>query len=177
MLSKKSFGIAGAAMLGTVALLGTNAANAAIDLDADDKSATITYAKETLLKTNAGTVEGEVDGKTYYVVSDTGADGSDDLNVTGMVGVGGPAGSTVIIEFVFDNMVLTDTAPTLSIAGFQRRANDVVHRAGGEEGEDTISFIATRDQRQPKRGAVGNFGYRGDRLVARWCRVGHHECE
>jgi hypothetical protein len=126
-------------MLGTVALLGTNAAYA-IDLDTDDKSATITYAKETLLKTNAGTVEGEVDGKTYYVVHDT---VDQILNVTGMVGVGGPAGSTVIIEFVFDNMVLTDTAPTLSIADFA--ANDVVHRAGGEEGENTISFIATRD--------------------------------
>ena len=64
MLSNKSFGIAGAAMLGTVALLGTNAAYAVINLDEMDKSdPAVTYAMETI----TASVEGE-DGGTYYTV-------------------------------------------------------------------------------------------------------------
>ena len=49
MLSNKFGGIAGAAMLGTAALLGTNAANAVIDLEATTKDEpVVTFAMENL---------------------------------------------------------------------------------------------------------------------------------
>ena len=65
MLSNKPIGIAGAAILGTVALLGTNAANAVINLDETatmKSSAAVIYAKETILESH------QVDETTYYVV-------------------------------------------------------------------------------------------------------------
>ena len=63
MSSRKPFGVVGAAMLGIVALLGTNAANAVLNLDTDTGG--VTYAKETLTVTGSVTVAGE----TYYMVS------------------------------------------------------------------------------------------------------------
>ena len=64
MLSRKPLGVTGATMLGIMAVLGANTANAVINLDATDKSsAAVTYAKETI----AATVEGN-DGATYYRV-------------------------------------------------------------------------------------------------------------
>ena len=47
MYIRNSFGAAGTAMLGIMALLGTNAANAVIDLD-DDSTGGVTYAQETI---------------------------------------------------------------------------------------------------------------------------------
>ena len=61
MLSKKSMGIAGAAMLGTAALLGTNAAYA---IKADGGDEAVTYAMESVVKTGAL----EEDGTMYYLL-------------------------------------------------------------------------------------------------------------
>ena len=138
MLSKTPFRIAGAAMLGTVALLGTNAANALIDLDSDSKSsAAATYAMETITSTVAGE-----DGNTYYVVSGA----ADSLDVKGEVGVGGTANSVLIMELVFDGMVFTDTSsPTLRIGGRDCSGGELAtKRGGGGKGEGRISFIFTR---------------------------------
>ena len=83
MLGKKVF----AAMLATVlgaSLFGANAANAALNLSADDESSAVaTYATETL------TLRPSKISDDYYVgrlLSETTAN----LNVTGMVGLGGP---------------------------------------------------------------------------------------
>ena len=96
MLSKKSFGIAGAAMLGTVALLGTNAANAVIDLD-DEDDATVTFAQETVTET-VGT------GGMYYMVSDTaGADGA--LNVQNQAGLGATQDTELVVTYMLEGMV------------------------------------------------------------------------
>ena len=62
MLSRKPLGVVGAAMLGIMALLGTNAANAVIDLDGDDTDG-VTFAQETITSSLQGK-----DGTTYYVV-------------------------------------------------------------------------------------------------------------
>lgn len=100
MLSKKSFGIAGAAMLGTVALLGTNAANAAMNLDADEADGyTATFAQETV-------TEATDDAMMYYKVSDT--DGGDDsaaLDVMSAVGVGAAQDETLIVTYTLTGMV------------------------------------------------------------------------
>jgi hypothetical protein len=139
MLSKKSFGIAGAAMLGTAALLGTNAANAVIMLDAEDKSGRVTYAKETLLNSSDRTVT--VDDETYYVV-----DGGDDaLDVSAMVGIGGTTGSNLIIRFDFENMVMTDDSdPMLTVATATGGSpQDATLRSGGE-GMAHVTFIVER---------------------------------
>ena len=142
MLSKKSFGIAGAAMLGTVALLGTNAAYAVIDLDAEDKSdPAATYAKETII----ASVKGE-DDRTYYRV-DSNTDGV--LNVEGEVGVGGTVDSVLIIQYVLEGMVFTKTsAPAMQIGSTNCNSaspsgDEATKRGGGDEGENTVSFIFT----------------------------------
>ena len=148
MLSNKFGVIAGAAMLGTAALLGTNAANALIDLNAPNKDAAAhTYAQETITATVVGD-----DGMIYYKLS--GGDTSTTLrplNVQGEVGVGGTTGSILIIEFVFHGMVFTeDSDPTLMIgadncgSGSGVGGNPATERGGGDEGENTVSFIYTR---------------------------------
>ena len=128
MFGKKVF----AAMLATIlgaSLFGANAAKAVIDLDAEDKSsAAATYATETL----ATAVEDHGD---YYVVEDDGTD----LNVTGMVGLGGPQNSFVTVRFDLTGMVFNMT-PSLNIIDHQ----DASRRSGGNAGDDFVSFIASR---------------------------------
>ena len=108
MLSRKTLGVAGAAILGTGALLGTNSANAVIDLDATDKSAAhVTYARETLGKGVGNVVEvtNDDDTKTtYHVVSGAG----NILDVKVELGIPVGALSTVEVEFVFENMAIVD---------------------------------------------------------------------
>ena len=147
MHSNKALRIAGAAMLGTAVLLGTNAASAKINLDAEDKGdAVSTFAQETITETVAGE-----DGTMYYVV-----DGGDfELNVGGQVGVGGTVGSVLILEYVFDGMVFTaDSAPVLRIGTPDSGATcdtanpggtEATMRGGGKKGEDRVSFIFTRE--------------------------------
>ena len=83
---RNSFGAAGAAMLGIMALLMSSGANAVIDLDAtatNKSMPSVTYAKETVTTLVPG-----VDGAMYYKVS--GGDVRDRaLNVVSKVGVGG----------------------------------------------------------------------------------------
>ena len=78
MLSRKPLGIVSVAILGIMALLGTNAANAVISLDGDDMGG-VTFAQETI----TSSLEGR-DGATYYVVDG----GVDELDVTAELGFG-----------------------------------------------------------------------------------------
>ena len=150
MLSKKSFGIAGAAMLGSVALLGTNAANAAINLyaDAEDKEdAAATYAVETVTEE----VESDLSG-TYYMVS--GAAATNPLDIRAESGVGAAQDETVIIEINVTGMVfgaaLTDDSLRLyedaegttdQLDGPER----VLRRGGGEGEAMAIYHISNGD--------------------------------
>ena len=110
MLSRKrkTLGVAGAAILGTAGILGTNATNAAINLDfPDDEDAgqAVTYAKETL------TSSVEVGGKKYYVVNG----GEAVLDVEAQLGIGA-TNDSLVVTYTFENMVLTsESAPTLII--------------------------------------------------------------
>ena len=89
MLSKTSLRIAGAAMLGTAALLGTNAANAQ-NLDTDEGG--IAYARETV-QTDGSL---EADGAKYYLLGQT---TSHDQMFAAMVGVGAGASDRTLIEY------------------------------------------------------------------------------
>ena len=108
MFSRKTLGIAGAAIVGT--LVGTNAAHAAFSVDDDGTQGAVTYAKETLL--TIGSVE--ADGKTYYVVGDDdSADGDNELDVRLAANivprVPGTAGEKVDVTITYSltNMVFT----------------------------------------------------------------------
>ena len=143
MLSKIPFRIAGAAMLGTVALLGTNAANAAINLDADSKrDAAVTYAMETVTESVTGK-----DGRTYYMVSNA----ANSMDVSGMVGVGAVSGSVRTMTFTLHDMVFTSTsAPTVVIGASTAVVTDgacqtggtaASRREGGQAGDNSVSFL------------------------------------
>ena len=145
MLSKTPFRIAGAAMLGTVALLGTNAANAqevtGINLDAMDKSnASTTYANETL----AEKVD-DAANSAYYVVH-AASDNLDVVAMLGKAGAGGREDDVVYITYTLEGMIFTgdsipDTAAVTAPATALAAASiDLV--SGGEAGDTTAIFLA-----------------------------------
>ena len=99
MLSRKTLGVAGAAMLGAIAFLGTNSASATINLE--DGMGKVKYAQETL------TTAGEImrDGVKYYTVTN----GSDALDMSGKLGF--DSGTTALfVRFDLMNMVFATTA-------------------------------------------------------------------
>ena len=134
MFGKKVF----AAMLATVlgaSLFGANAAKAVINLDSEDKSAAVAiYAAETI-------TEAVPDSDGYYKV-DGSDDDADNLNVTGMVGLGGSENSVVTIRFEFDGLVFSTAMMEgdLIVAGH----TDINIRTGGGVGQNSVSFLATR---------------------------------
>ena len=100
MLSRKTLGVAGAAMLGAIAFLGTNVASAVINLE--DGMGKVKYAKETL--TTAG--EFTMDGVKYYTVDNA---TTDMLDMSGKVGFNPSASVPVYVRFDLMNMVFAGT--------------------------------------------------------------------
>ena len=151
MLSNKSLGIAGAAMLGSVALLGTNAANAAINLDSSDKSKpAVTYAQETVNETVPS------DDGTFYMVSSAGDD-SDLLDVNGAMGVSAVQGESLTITYTLSGGVfgqdLTAAGTELAIhasdsdrTGNQVTGNEVAKDSGGMKGDNMVVYLVSLDQ-------------------------------
>ena len=105
MLSRKTLGVAGAAMLGAVAFLGTNTASAVINLE--DGMGTVKYAKETL------TTGGELarDGVKYYTVT-----GGAPINMSGELGFD-PGGTDLFVRFDLMNMVFGTALGDDSLSG------------------------------------------------------------
>ena len=130
MFGKKVF----AAMLATVlgaSLFGANAAKAQLNLDEDEGA--VTFATETLVAAT------DTDLTGYSVVTGTGGA----LNVTGMVGLGGPSGTFVTVRFDLGGMVFSNaTPPTLAITPGHEGAS---RRTGGMAGDAFVSFIASRN--------------------------------
>ena len=118
MLSNK-FGIAGAAMLGTVALLGTNAAYAQITINDDDEVMGITYAQETLLKQTEDELEG------YHTLVEAGGDGTH--NVT-LGGVSYGDGDNFNLTVTLINMKFAEVVPTAADAVDLGGTDDTGHR-------------------------------------------------
>ena len=130
MFGKKVF----AAMLATVlgaSLFGANAAKAQLDLDEDEGG--VIYATETL-------TEAVEDHGDYYVVDGTGAG---NLNVTAAIGLGGPSGTFVTVRFDLGGMVFNMT-PSLAISPGHGTAASL--RTGGNAGDASVSFIASRTE-------------------------------
>ena len=129
MYIRNSFGAAGKAMLGIMALLVTNAANAVISLDGDDLGG-VTYAQETI----TSSLEGR-DGATYYVVDG----GEERLDVTAMLGFGTVGGASLVVRYDFTGMILTsDSAPLLSAP-----EGTPTLRQGGKAKDDYVVFLVT----------------------------------
>ena len=156
MLSKTPFRIAGAAMLGTVALLGTNAANAQIDLDAADKTnPAMTYAKETLVD-----AVDNADYSMYYTVAHP------KNSISGKIGLGGETDNSLLITFTLDGMVFTGDA-ALAITSTDNAVKDASIATGGEKGDISVVFTAKRgDTKNGKDGniqlSVGTLGIMAD---------------
>ena len=136
MLSNKFGGIAGAAMLGTAALLGTNAANAVIDLEAETKDdPVVTFAMETLEATAD-------DDDMYYVV--VGGSGDASLDVQTVLGVAGAGGANddLIVTFNLDGMIFTEGS-AIALAGSDGVTFGVA-ASGGKDGDDSVVYTAKR---------------------------------
>ncbi len=139
MFGRRSCGVAGAAILGSLALLATGVAHAIVDLDAEDKSkASVTFAKE-LLK--ASTKHGDVD---YYTVTATGGSGDSGL-VKAKLGAVVGADRNAVVTFTFQNLVFLhdSTAPTISFedsAGTDVSGVNDAHFGGGTRGMNTVSY-------------------------------------
>ena len=128
MLSRKPLGVVGATMLGLMALLGTNAANAVIGLDGEDTGGVI-YAQETI----TSSLEGR-NGATYYVVNG----GDSELDVTAELGFGTVIGASLIVRYDFTGMILTGMSnPVLTGIG------TATLRQGGKAKDEHVVFLVT----------------------------------
>ncbi len=146
MFGRKTYRIAGAAVLGCLAMLATGIAHAIIDLDAADKSKpAVTFAKELL---HTPTTHGE---DTYYTVTATGT-GDDAGLVRAKLGTSVSRGKTATVEFTFQNLVFTAaTAPALTVedsAGTALAASPTVS-AGGTSGNSSVTFTLSPTEALP----------------------------
>jgi hypothetical protein len=106
MLSNKFGGIAGAAMLGTAALLGTNAANA-IGYADGKVTEVVMYAEETLAKqTNTDDLDG------YYTLTE---DNSDDQHNVTLGGLSFKNGDEFSLSVTLTNMKIAENLTELSV--------------------------------------------------------------
>ena len=138
MLSRRTLGVAGAAILGSMALLVTNPANAVINLTpaTGEMAGKVKIAKETLLMGTANTTT--VGGVTYYNVTD----GGSVLNVQMDRGVVAGA-AAVYYRLTLENMVFVGTtAPTVADGGSGTAAGPV---AGGAAEDNYIVFSTSGD--------------------------------
>ncbi len=139
MLDRRTYRVAGAAVLGSLALLATSTAHAIVDLDAADKSEpAVTFAKELL---NASTTHGE---DTYYTVTATGT-GNDAGLVRAKLGTSVSRGKSATVVFSFQNLVFVHATntPILEVNksdGTALVGAEPAHSAGGISGDSTVTF-------------------------------------
>jgi hypothetical protein len=141
MLSNKFGGIAGAAMLGTAALLGTNAAYA-IKVNGEDEAAV--YAKETVLATDAIT---EDDVMYYHLMQDH------EFRAPALVGAS--AADRWTVQYDLTGMVFSDGSAALGACGEPEQDEDVNDLTdckaildenvstvrGGQAGDNQVTFV------------------------------------
>ena len=117
----------------SVALLGTNAANAAINLDATDKSkAAATYAEETV----TATVSSDATGTFYEVMG--GAGNASVLNVFGAIGVGATQDTEVEVKVDLTNMVFGKAVTAGSIALYPAPTAPTVFTPASPQGTNKL---------------------------------------
>ena len=126
------FGAAGAATLGIMALLGTNAANAVINLD--DNMGAVIYAQETITSSLEG-----IDGATYYEVDG----GGNELDVVAMLGFGTVQGASLVVRYDFTGMILTADSVTATALTINATGGTSTLRQGGKAKDDYVVFLVT----------------------------------
>ena len=132
MLSRKTLRVAGAAILGSAALLTANTANAVINLTPDttaspaETAGKVKIARETLLMGTANSTT--VEGVSYYDITN-------DTNLLDIQFDKGLAGVTVYYRVTLENMVFAAAATPSGVGAA------VV--AGGADGDNYIVFSVT----------------------------------
>ena len=147
MSSKRILGIAGAAMIGTLA--GTGAVQALIYKETPGTAGTVTgavtFAKETLRDDRKITS----DGKTYYEANaHTGNSGELDVNVPIGIMVPANAANGAVVTVNLTNLRMSGIAPVLSFTNTDDppvviAAVTTAVVAGGGEGDDYVQFSVT----------------------------------
>ena len=143
MLSRKTLGIAGAAIMGT--LVGTNTAHAEILLEGKKTEGGVVYAEESLTTS----ITGE-DGTKYYVVKD----GKDKDNLTVKVPIGIATGKDterdIVVTYTLKGMVFTDESnPTLSDIAGKTPAKLTGGMSGDSKVQFSISEVETKTSDDP----------------------------
>ena len=159
MSSKRILGIAGAAIIGTLA--GTGAVHAVIGIGSNGATTgAATFAKETLKKSGSDSTVAAVSGgsTTYYQVAvQAGTSGEIDVNIPVGISVPGSPATTALIQVELENLVLgrpfvstpagsrhvniTDTAdPPANITGATFSTEE-----GGATGDDRVWINVTTD--------------------------------
>ncbi len=138
MLCRKTYRVAGAAIVGSLALFATGVAHAIVDLDAADKSEpAVTFAKE-LLKDS--TPHEEV---PYYTVTATGT-GDDAGLVRAKLGTSVSRSKEATVVFTFQNLVFihATNTPALTVTKSDGSAIAAVpaRTAGGASGDTSVTF-------------------------------------
>lgn len=143
MLSRKTLGVAGAAILGSAALLAANTANALINLTpaTGEMAGKVKIARETLLMGTANSTT--VEGVSYYDITN-------DTNLLDIQFDKGLATATVYYRVTLENMVFaaaaaaTATGPTAAaVAGGADGENYIVFSVTGGAATDNVTVAAT----------------------------------
>ena len=147
MSSKRILGIAGAAIIGTLAEVGTVHAVLSSDRTGATYGKSITFARESLSKASNRTYTPSGGTKKYYEVAE-GTSGSNELVVNVPVGIIVPVSTSTIIQSAvvtvrLSNLVLTDVAPDLSVTDDDDTAITGVTvsvASGGGSGDSSVQF-------------------------------------
>ena len=140
MLSRKILGFAGAAILGSAALLVTNVASAAIDID---KGAGVKVAKETLLD-NATTTPSGTTTKYYKLTEMTTTDGMGEYDLMVKQGIAFGSG-TLFLRIELMNMVFNDDTTPITAANGNDQSSTPALISGGGDGESNVVFSIAGD--------------------------------
>ena len=129
MLGNKYLGIAVAAMLGPVALLGTNAANAVLDVDSDEPMTSM-YAKEALIEDQV------IDSTDYYVVRNNSTDNN--LHIRVRMDYVATGAESIYVRYDLTNLVFVDpvTETLVRVQDESADVSDIV--SGGGSGESRV---------------------------------------
>ena len=136
MLSRKTLGVAGAAMLGTMALMATNVANAVIKAGGTEAVGStygnVMFAKEDLLGTEAGTHT--EDGVKYYIVTNAG----NALDIQAATALAPSASLPTYLRFELENMVFGAQVAGVASGGGPGQNFAVVQYTSGDANANRI---------------------------------------
>ena len=132
MLSRKTLGVAGAAILGSMALLATNTASAVINIDTGTG---VKVAKETLLDSAVTTPTGTTT-KYYNLVESSTPGGEFDIVMKQGIALG--AGATLYLRVELMNMLFNSGSPLT--AGSSNGNVNLALTSGGGAGESSVVF-------------------------------------